>query len=75
MPTFGEWEATVLEEAYEQVDYLTLHNYYEDVEGDLASFLASSDSMDDFIATVIATCDHVKGKLRSSKTMQLSFDE
>jgi alpha-N-arabinofuranosidase len=75
MPTFGSWEATVLEETYEAVDYITLHNYYEDVEGDLPSFLASSDSMDDFIRTVVGTCDHVKGKLHSAKTMNLSFDE
>jgi alpha-N-arabinofuranosidase len=75
MPTFGTWEATVLEEAYEQVDYITLHNYYEDIDDDLVSYLASSDSMDDFIRTVVGTCDHVKGKLHSAKTMQLSFDE
>jgi len=75
MPTFGEWEATVLEETYEQVDYISLHNYYEERDGDLASFLASSDSMDDFIRSVVATADHVKGKLHSSKTINLSFDE
>jgi alpha-L-arabinofuranosidase len=75
MPTFGTWEATVLEEAYEQVDYITLHNYYEDIDDDLVSYLASSDSMDDFIRTVVGTCDHIKGKLHSAKTMQLSFDE
>jgi len=75
LPTFGAWEATVLEETYEQVDYISLHNYYEDVDGDLKSFLASSDSMDDFIGAVVSTCDHIKGKLRSKKSIQLSFDE
>jgi alpha-N-arabinofuranosidase len=76
MPTFGEWEATVLEEAYEQIDYITLHNYFDpEVEGDLGSFLASSDAMDEFIATVVATCDFIKGKRRSTKSIQLSFDE
>src|SRR6185295_16101482 len=29
MPTFGTWEATVLAEAYDVVDYLSLHSYYE----------------------------------------------
>ncbi|HEV7813401.1 MAG TPA: alpha-N-arabinofuranosidase [Leifsonia sp.] len=75
MPTFGEWEATVLEETYEQVDYISLHNYYEELDDDLESFLASSDSMDDFIRSVVATADHVKGKLHSTKTINLSFDE
>ena len=75
MPTFGDWEATVREETYDYVDYLTLHNYYEDATGDPDSFLASSHSMDDFIHTVSSTCDHIKGLLHSKKTMQLSFDE
>ncbi|RFA20537.1 arabinosylfuranosidase ArfA [Subtercola boreus] len=76
MPTFGAWEATVLEQTYDQVDYISLHNYYEDVDDrDLNSFLASSDSMDDFIDSVVATADFVKGKLHSPKTIQLSFDE
>jgi alpha-N-arabinofuranosidase len=76
MPTFGQWEATVLEETYDYVDYISLHNYYENVDDlDLVSFLASSDSMDEFIGSVVATADHVKGKLHSKKTINLSFDE
>lgn len=31
--------------------------------------------MDNFIHTVIATCDYIKAKKRSKKTMMLSFDE
>jgi len=43
MPTFIEWERTVLEHAYELVDYVSLHAYFEEGEaGDLASFLASA---------------------------------
>ena len=75
MPTFGAWEAEVLEQTYEQVDYISLHDYYEETEGDLASFLASSADMDAFIGAVIATADHVGAKLRSRKKLKLSFDE
>ncbi|MDP8928799.1 MAG: alpha-L-arabinofuranosidase, partial [Actinomycetota bacterium] len=39
MPTFGSWEATVLEQAYEDVDYISCHAYYEECDGDLGSFL------------------------------------
>ena len=28
MPTFGSWEATVLAETYEYVDYVSMHSYY-----------------------------------------------
>jgi len=75
MPTFGEWERVVLEHSYEKVDYISCHAYYEERGGDLASFLASSLDMEYFIQTVVATADHVKHKLRSKKTVNISFDE
>ncbi len=75
MPTFGGWEATVLGECYDQVDYLSLHSYYEDADGDAKSFLASSDSMDDFIETVASICDYARARCHSRTTMKLSFDE
>jgi alpha-N-arabinofuranosidase len=75
MPTFGSWEATVLEEAYDVVDYVSLHAYYEEHDGDPGSFLASAVDMDRFIDAVTATADHVRAKLRTSKRIDLSFDE
>ena len=75
MPTFGSWEATVLEEAYDVVDYISLHAYYEEFDGDPGSFLASAVDMDRFIDAVTATADHVRAKLGTSKRIDLSFDE
>jgi alpha-L-arabinofuranosidase len=75
MPTFGSWEATVLEQCYDQVDYISLHAYYEEKAGDTGSFLASAVDMDAFIDEVIATADHVKARIRSAKRLRLSFDE
>lgn len=75
MPTFGDWERTVLEHAYEHVDFISCHAYYQEHDGDLGSFLASSLDMQYFIETVVATADHVGNKLRSKKKIQLSFDE
>ncbi|MGC9669621.1 alpha-N-arabinofuranosidase [Planosporangium sp. 12N6] len=75
MPTFGAWEATVLEHCYDLVDYVSMHAYYEEHDGDLDSFLASAVDMDAFIEEVIATADHVKAKLRSRKRLRISFDE
>lgn len=40
MPTFGSWEAAVLEHTYEYVDYLSLHCYYGNQKNDTASYLA-----------------------------------
>lgn len=75
MATFGSWEQTVLEHCYEVVDYVSLHAYYEEIEGDAASFLASAINMDHFIDSVVATADAVGAKLKSRKKINLSFDE
>ncbi|HWJ52837.1 MAG TPA: alpha-N-arabinofuranosidase [Propionibacteriaceae bacterium] len=74
MPTFGGWEATVLEQSYDEVDFISAHAYYENL-GDIGSFLASSVDMEDFITDVIATADHLRGKLKRSKRISISFDE
>ena len=34
MPTFGAWEHTVLAHAYDEVDYISLHAYYQEHDGD-----------------------------------------
>ena len=75
MPTYAEWEATVLGHTYDYVDYLSLHTYYGNRSGNSNDFLAKSDDMDYFIKEIIATCDYVKAKKRSNKNMYLSFDE
>ncbi|MCM3739996.1 alpha-N-arabinofuranosidase [Oceanobacillus luteolus] len=75
MPTFPEWEATTLEHTYDFVDYISLHQYYGNRDNDTANYLANTLDMDNFIKTVIATCDYIKAKKRSKKTMKLSFDE
>jgi len=75
MPTFGTWERTVLEHAYDDVDYISCHAYYEPVDGDVDSFLASAVNMDGFIETVVAVADEVKASKGSEKTINISFDE
>ncbi|MDR7187134.1 alpha-N-arabinofuranosidase [Microbacterium trichothecenolyticum] len=75
MPTFGAWERVALGHAYDVVDYISCHAYYEEHDGDRASFLASGVSMDRFIESVSATADQVKAELKHEKVMKISFDE
>ena len=75
MPTFGEWEREVLEECYDNVDYISLHRYYGNPTNDTPGFLARTMNMEDFIKTVASICDAVKGQKHSKKTINLSFDE
>jgi alpha-L-arabinofuranosidase len=76
MPTFGSWEATVLEYVYRHVDYISLHQYYHHRAGEqLGTFLAQTIQMDDFIRSVTAICDYVRAKQGHKKQLHLSFDE
>jgi alpha-N-arabinofuranosidase len=74
MPTFGTWERTVLEEAFEYVDDISLHAYYEEGD-DLASFLASGVAMDRYIEDVATIVDEVATAKGSDKRIELSMDE
>ena len=75
MPTFGAWEAEVLQLSLDQVDHVSAHAYYELTDGDLGSFLASAVDMDYMIDSVVATADAVAARLNSRKQIMVSFDE
>ncbi|WP_433892661.1 alpha-N-arabinofuranosidase [Streptomyces sp. CA-111067] len=75
MPTFGYWESTVLERAWDVADYVSMHAYYQEHDGDRRSFLASGAAMDRFIDDVVATVDAVAARKHSRKRLSISFDE
>ncbi|MDF2936570.1 MAG: abfA [Paenibacillaceae bacterium] len=75
MATFAEWEATVLDLTYNQVDYLSLHTYYNNNKDETDNFLAKSLDLDQFIGSVASICDYVQAKKRSKKKIYLSMDE
>ncbi|MGN0526171.1 MAG: alpha-N-arabinofuranosidase [Acutalibacteraceae bacterium] len=75
MPTFGEWERTVLRECYDNVDFMSLHNYYGNSNNNTPAFFTSAVDMDTFIKTVVGICDEIKAEKKSNKTINLSFDE
>ncbi len=76
MPTFGAWEATVLDLAWEVADHVSLHSYYDPADfADLDAYLACSRDLDRMIATVAATADAVGGRRRSRKRIGIAVDE
>ena len=75
MPSFGAWELEMLDQCYENVDYVSLHRYYSNAANDTPNFLAKSLDMDAFIKTVVSLCDAAGGKKHSRKKLSLSFDE
>jgi alpha-N-arabinofuranosidase len=79
LPTYLVWDRQVLEECYDQVDGISLHNYYgntpELTGNSTARFLAMNLDMERQIHEVAAVCDYVQGVLKSPKRLWLSFDE
>jgi alpha-N-arabinofuranosidase len=74
MDTFGEWERVVLTETYDVVDLISAHMYFEDF-GDLQEHLASGHRMETFIRDIVSHIDHVKSVRKSSRQVNISFDE
>ncbi|KFF30750.1 alpha-N-arabinofuranosidase [Bifidobacterium bombi] len=75
MPTFGEWEQTVLDQTYDLIDFVSCHAYFKPVNGDIQSFLASGVDMDRFINDVYSIIASTKAKRHSKHDVFLSFDE
>jgi alpha-N-arabinofuranosidase len=74
MPTFPQWEETVLDWTYDIVDYISSHIYLRDEMG-IQDLVVQSVEMGEQIRAVIAACDLVQARKRSRKTMMISFDE
>ena len=75
MPTFGAWEEEVLRQCYPYIDYLSLHQYYTNPEGDVMNFLARDVEMAGFIQEVADICERIRLETGSDKHIRLSFDE
>jgi len=79
LPTYLEWDREVLEECYDMVDGISLHNYFgntpELAGGKSERFLAQNLDMERQILEITAVTEYVQGLKRSSKRLWLSFDE
>jgi alpha-L-arabinofuranosidase len=78
MPTYIEWDRTVLEECYDEVDGISLHHYWgndEETHRDSQIYMAMNLAMDRQIREIAAVCDTVRAQKRSGKQLWLSFDE
>ena len=75
MPTFPEWERTVLDVCYDTMDYLSLHTYLRNFQKDRATYLAEPVEMEDFITLALGVCDMARDRKGARKRMDISFDE
>lgn len=85
-PSYPDWDRAVLEHCYENVDYLSIHRYYsydpEIVKGTLFPAQFTPEDLPciaadagNFIDTICAAADFVKGRKYSDKTINICFDE
>ncbi|SMB97724.1 alpha-N-arabinofuranosidase [Deinococcus hopiensis] len=85
MPGYPEWDLTVLERTYDQIDYFSMHHYaanpyptISNTEGlpiDTDSYLASSLHFEEHADTLAAAIRVAKAKNRSKKNVHLCWDE
>ena len=84
METYPEWDRMVLDYCYDYVDYISLHRYYSydpdvymafDNPFTIEDLPAIAGDLNDYLDTVLAAADFIKGKKRSNKKLHISFDE
>lgn len=75
MPTYPEWERTVLEHTYDSVDHISLHMYFANRTGDTQTYLTLNHKLDRYISTVESAINLVKANKRSKHNVTISFDE
>ena len=75
MPTYPEWERQVLEECYENVDYVSLHKYYGNNSRDTLNFFGKIEETGRYIQTIGGVIDYVKSKKRARNDVHICFDE
>ncbi|MEX0628295.1 MAG: alpha-N-arabinofuranosidase [Cucumibacter sp.] len=75
MPTFPDWEATVLDHTYDVIDHVSLHMYFANRDSHTGNFLALNRRLEEYIDTVAGVIRYVKAKKRSKRDVYVSFDE
>lgn len=82
--TYAEWDKIVLDEAYNYIDYVSIHRYYNyhpekrqvyECGNNITDVPYFFSNMQDFIKTITSVCDFIKGKKHSDKVINISFDE
>ncbi len=73
--SYPKWDIEMLDECYELIDGISIHDYHNAPAGDYAQMLAGACQVEDFIIGIRAVCDYVQAKYRHPRKMKISFDE
>lgn len=75
LPTYMDWDRTVLEYIGPFADFISLHRYVGNFKEDTSDYLAVTNSIDQQIEEMDAVCRFVQARTRSKKRHFLCFDE
>lgn len=75
LPTYMEWDRVMLTELYDQVDYLSTHNYTMNSNQGLTNYIASYKQLDEHIKNSESVIKYVKAKNHFSKDLKICLDE
>ena len=75
LPTYLEWDRTVLEHCWDTVDYLSVHRYSRNFDDDTRSFLAEGIAVEETLDHYRGLLAYVAGRKRSRRDIRLCFDE
>lgn len=75
MPTYLEWDRVVLEECWDDIDFISAHRYSNNRENNTPWFLAEGVVIDSILNDYAGLLAYVKGLKKSSHNVYVSFDE
>jgi alpha-N-arabinofuranosidase len=75
LPSYLEWDRTVLEQCWESIDFISAHRYSRNDRDDTKSFLAEGVVIDEVLDDYRGVLAYVKARKRSRHRVHVSFDE
>lgn len=75
LPSYLEWDRTVLEHCWDSIDYLSIHRYSRKSGDDTRSFLAEGVVIDEILSDYRGLLSYVKSRRRASRQVRVCFDE
>ena len=77
LPSYLDWDRTILTELYDHIDYISTHAYYMNKNNCVGTtnYLASYKQLDAHLKATQAALDFVQAKTAKKKTVQICLDE
>lgn len=75
LPVYLEWDRVMLPELYDQIDYLSTHNYTMRAGASVTDYLASYKQLDNHIKNTVKVLEFVKAKHNKDKDIKICLDE